>query len=114
MPANYIAKWDGASWSPLGSGVSGGSIPGVHAVALIGTNLYTGGYISGAGGVPVNNIAKWDGSTWSSLGSGVDSGVQALAVDGGGIYSSEDASPLQAGSRLTTSRRRMWVAPRYS
>jgi hypothetical protein len=82
MPVNYIAKWDGSSWSALGSSVE----MFVGALAVSGTNLYVGGALITAGGVPVNNIAKWDGSSWSALGSGVSGGpnpcVHALATDG--------------------------------
>ena len=72
-----IAKWDGASWSALGSGVGG--IVSVHALALDASGtLYAGGSFTTAGGVTVNRIAKWDGSSWSALGSGVEGGVSFL------------------------------------
>ena len=77
--ANYIAKWNGAAWSALGSGMDGTS----HALAVDGGgNLYAGGGFTTAGGVR-HRIAKWDGATWSALGSGMDGYVYALAVDGG-------------------------------
>jgi hypothetical protein len=82
MPANSIAKWDGRTWSALGSGMD----DVVWALAVSGTNLYAGGWFSTAGGVPVNDIAKWDGSTWSPLGSGMDGSVLALAVSGTNLY----------------------------
>ena len=80
--ANRIAKWDGSSWSTLGSGMSST----VYALAVDGSNLYAGGYFTTAGGVVVNRIAKWDGSSWSALGSGMGSTVYALAVNGGNLY----------------------------
>ncbi len=91
VAANRIAKWDGASWSPLGSGLT----DGVHALAVFdddgaGPNapaLYAGGAFLFAGELSANRIAKWDGSSWTSLGSGMDSPVRALAVfdeDGAG------------------------------
>ncbi|MGH2541749.1 MAG: hypothetical protein ACRDIB_03070, partial [Ardenticatenaceae bacterium] len=81
IPVNYIAKWDGSAWSPLGSGMSSryGVFVNALAVAPDGT-LYAGGLFSTAGGIPVGNIAKWDGSAWSPLGSGMNSSVEALAV----------------------------------
>jgi len=86
VPASGVAKWNGSTWSALGSGVSGftpGYIgPYVTALAVDGTDLYAGGFFIGAGGVPANCIAKWDGSTWSPLGHGVNDDVRALAVDG--------------------------------
>jgi hypothetical protein len=56
-PANYIAKWNGSSWSALGSGVNGT----VWAIAVSGTNLYAGGYFSAAGGKPSNYFGRWSG-----------------------------------------------------
>ena len=73
--ANNVAKWDGALWTALGSGVDGG----IYALAVVddgsssGPALYVGGGFSIAGGVNANNIAKWDGSTWSPLGGGLGS-----------------------------------------
>jgi len=98
--AKNIAKWNGTSWSALGSGIGGG-LPSVTALANFddgsgaGPELYAGGEFSDAGGVAVNNIAKWDGTSWSSLesgGSGMSGGftffppVQTLEVfdDGSG------------------------------
>jgi hypothetical protein len=76
--ASRIAKWDGSSWSALGSGVD----TFVRALAVFddgsGPALYAGGDFFTAGGVPASRIAKWDGSTWSPLGSGVSSRVYAL------------------------------------
>ena len=97
VSANYIAKWDGAVWSPLGSGMNGF----VSTLALDGAgNLYAGGGFTTVGGVSANYIAKWDGRAWSPLGSGMGGGfyyepyVFALAVDGAG-------PTVYAGGRFT-------------
>jgi hypothetical protein len=87
VPANHIAKWDGESWSPLGSGVNSD----VLALTVLddgsgaGPSLYAGGNFTSAGGIDVNFIAKWDGSGWSAL-SGMNNAVRALSVfdDGSG------------------------------
>lgn len=83
VPANYIAKWDGIDWSPLGSGLPR---PELYALADFDGELYVGGLFSSAGGVSVDNIAKWDGTDWSAAGAGTNSSVYALAVfdDGSG------------------------------
>jgi len=90
---NYIAKWDGTSWSALGSGVGSGVLRNVRALAVSGSDLYAGGLFSWAtnsGGVSVtvSNIAKWSGGAWTSLGSGltVNLGANALAVSGSDLY----------------------------
>ena len=80
--ARRIAKWDGSSWAPLGSGMSSS----VQALTVFddgsgsGPALYAGGFFTSAGGVSANGIATWDGSSWSALGSGVTGGVSALTV----------------------------------
>ena len=79
--ARSVAKWDGSSWSALGSGM-GGTPPVVHALTVFddgsGPALYAAGFFGAAGGVPAKNIAKWDGSSWSALGSGVNNRIDAL------------------------------------
>ncbi|HSU53578.1 MAG TPA: hypothetical protein VLT36_05935 [Candidatus Dormibacteraeota bacterium] len=88
-PANYIAKWDGTSWTNLSSGVGGY----VYALAVAGSNLYVGGQFMTAGGIAATNIAKWGGSSWSPVGSQLSNSpqygspsVNALAVSGSNLY----------------------------
>lgn len=79
---NGVAKWDGSSWSPLGSGLNGS----VYALATFddgsgdGPALFAGGSFTIAGGAPASRIAKWDGVAWSPVGSGVNGDVRALAA----------------------------------
>ena len=94
--ASRVAKWNGSSWSPLGSGLNGD----VHALTTYddgsGPALIAAGSFYIAGGVSARNIAKWNGSTWSPLGLGTEGDVDALAVfdDGSG-------SALYAGGKFT-------------
>jgi hypothetical protein len=83
--ANYIARWNGTRWYPLGSGVNGFS-PAVYAITVSGTNVYGGGVFVTAGGQASKGIARWDGTTWHSLGGGVDGSVYAIAVAGTDVY----------------------------
>ena len=110
VPANHIARWDGSSWSPLGTGVGTWAYDSVDSLMVFddgsggGPALYVGGDFPIAGGVAANNIAKWDGSTWSSVGlggptgSGINGNVYALKVfddsRGGGpaLYAGGDFS----------------------
>ncbi|MDD2921204.1 MAG: hypothetical protein PHQ36_02865, partial [Anaerolineales bacterium] len=96
--ADYIAKWDGANWSALGSnGAGNGAIPySAYSVAVDGSgNVYVGGWFTYVSNGAVYDytaakIAKWNGSTWSGLGSNGAGGgslngdVYAIAVDGSG------------------------------
>src|SRR5258708_3557080 len=91
-----IARWDGTSWSALGSGVNGW----VQSLAVSGSNVYAAGIFTTAGSALATNIAKWDGNAWSALGSGIagevpfpPTGVTALAVLGNDVY---------AGGNFTT------------
>jgi hypothetical protein len=68
---------------------------GVNALAVSGSDVYTAGYFTTAGGIAATNIAKWDGSSWSAPGSGISGppdypyyggSVSALAVSGGDVY----------------------------
>lgn len=82
-PANNVARWDGTTWSPLGSGIPEGHTF-VFALAVFdegtGAALYCGGLFRLAGSVVANHIAKWDGASWTSLETGTsDDGVSAIA-----------------------------------
>jgi hypothetical protein len=84
VAASSIAKWDGSTWSALGSGLGPSTHSIVYALAVNNGELYAGGYFS-----PFNHIAKWNGSTWSGLGSGIadpNGYVCALAVSNGDLY----------------------------
>ena len=73
ITVNYIAKWNGSSWLPLGTGVQhvfGTAYVGAMAVYDDGWGpaLYVGGRFTSAGGVSVDSIARWDGTSWSPVG----------------------------------------------
>lgn len=81
-PSNSVARWDGANWSALGSGITGY----VNALASYddgtGPALFAAGFFDFAGGVQAHHIAKWDGVSWSALGTGLTAfgGMPALAL----------------------------------
>lgn len=89
IAANHIARWDGANWWSLGSGVVGSG--NVVALAVVGTNLYAGGSFTNVGGVSANGVARWDGNNWWPLGSGVfrsglPSSVSGLCSSSNNVY----------------------------
>ncbi|WP_448540453.1 beta strand repeat-containing protein [Roseiflexus sp.] len=89
--ANYIARWDGTTWSGLLSGTFGINSQ-VNTIALSGTDVYVGGRFTNAGGVPgANSIARWDGAQWHTVGGanaipGSSSAVYAIAITGTDVY----------------------------
>ncbi len=93
MRVNGVARWNGVSWSPLGTGISGGADPFVRTMLVHGGDLIVAGSFSSAGGNPANNIARWDGSAWSAFGAGMNERVWALAIH---------ESQLVAGGSFTT------------
>lgn len=62
--ANYIAKWNGNNWSPVGTGSEIESQ--IYTINYFKNNLYVGGGWLNAGG-NANFILKWDGVSWSPL-----------------------------------------------
>ena len=83
VTVNNIAKWNGTSWSALGSGLEkidmSGGYPldngACYAIDIASNgDVYAGGTFYNAGGVTANNIAKWNGTSWSALGSGIGTG----------------------------------------
>ncbi len=85
VAANNVAKWNGSSWSALGSGMTFDQpLVSVDAFAVFddgtGPTLYAGGAFTSAGGVPAQRVARWNGAAWSSLGSGTNGAVKALTV----------------------------------
>lgn len=81
--ATRIARWTGAAWSALGTGVDGDVL---ELVRLPDGDIVAGGVFLNAGGAPATHVARWNGSTWGALGAGITptmpfgSSVQALVV----------------------------------
>lgn len=73
---NGIARWDGSTFQPLGTGVSGSSVEALLTRAN--GDVIAGGAFLFAGGTPTNNIARWSGGTWSALAAGTNQAVLAL------------------------------------
>jgi hypothetical protein len=94
ITVNNIAKWNGTSWSALGTGTNGQiRALAVYTDPIAGPGLYAAGTFTTAGGMSVNNIARWNGATWSSVafppgvpGAGFNDRVSTLAVFNNELY----------------------------
>jgi hypothetical protein len=120
VSANGVARFNTQTntWSSLGTGssngVSGGSgFPDVRALAVVGNEVFVGGYFTSAGGVSANYVARFNTqtNTWSTLGTGsqngVNGGVRALAVVGnevvvGGFFTSAGGVSANYVARFNT------------
>ncbi|MBI1382157.1 MAG: hypothetical protein GC161_13860 [Planctomycetaceae bacterium] len=101
-PASGIARWDGTTWSAVGTGLVGPANSKVSALCVFddgaGPSLYAGGTFTAAPGVPgTAGIARWDGAGWHSVGGGVDGEVAALLV-----YDDGSGPALYAGGDFTS------------
>ena len=65
----HVAKWNGQSWSSLGSGLTSGVLSLTLDPFGI---LYAVGRFQTSAATFVNRVAKWDGNSWSPLGSGLN------------------------------------------
>ena len=89
ITANRVARWDGNSWSSLGTGTSNGTNGTVFAITGSGTDVYIGGVFSNAGGVAnTRACARWSTSKGRWIGMGNTPGLQvnALAVSGSYVF----------------------------
>jgi hypothetical protein len=78
VPANRIARFDGASWQPLGAGLDGTA----RAIEVVGDDLYVVGDFTLAGGASASRVARWNGTSWSALGGGLDNRVYDIEAIG--------------------------------
>lgn len=67
LTANYIAKWNGTSWSPVGDHPSNNGMDGdVYALTIFSGSLIAAGFFGTAGGVGANRIASGYPGSWNS------------------------------------------------
>jgi len=79
IAAYGVAQWDGANWSPVGSGLYGR----VSAFTIHSGQLVAGGLFSTTPSGSNVNVASWSGSSWSAVGGGVSNDILALSVYNG-------------------------------
>ena len=86
--ADHIARWNGTTWTALGSSTLNGA---VHAIAFFGGKVYVGGVFTNAGGnANADFLAVWNGASWGTVcnapGSAITGNVSALEVIGSTLY----------------------------
>jgi hypothetical protein len=80
VSVNNIAKWNGTSWSALGSGLGSGGNNSVYALAVWNGVLYAGGNFLNSGGTTTFYIAYWNGSSWLPTNGELNNPVRALCT----------------------------------
>lgn len=66
----FVAKWNGTSWSELGSGAAALNANSTILSVCVDAsgNIYAAGSFTNTAGEPY--VAKWDGTSWAELGTG--------------------------------------------
>ncbi len=106
VSAQNVAKWNGSTWSALGSGV-GTTNDYVAALAVSGMDVYAGGSFASPA-----NIAHFNGTSWSGVGSGVNNTVLALAISGSNLCVGGTFSEAYDGSGThTVNQIALWNIP---
>jgi hypothetical protein len=106
LPVNNVARWNGATWSPVGSGLAG-VVYDLHVRPS--GEIVAGGSMSQTGsGLFVNSIAGYNGGTsWYGFWLGMNGSVLALAtLADGSLLASGDF--LTAGDQPAPSRMATW------
>jgi hypothetical protein len=79
VSAKCVARWNGLTWEPLGSGLEGRyyqdmnntwEVTSANVKSMVRdaqSNIYVGGSFGRAGGIEAWGVAKWNGSSWSAL-----------------------------------------------
>ena len=108
ITVNYVARWDGTTWSALTAPGGTGVDSGVGALAVFddgsGDRLFAGGGFTHAGGLRVNHIARWDGQDWSPLAGpfGTGMSVPRGGVSAFGVFDDGQGPALFAGGAFGT------------
>jgi hypothetical protein len=122
VEAVNVARWDGMSWYPVGSGPDpiGGPLNARQAALAVASYkglLYVGADFSEAVGDEAEAIAVWDGASWEAVDRGIEGGgwpfgpqVRDLEVTGGG----DQASLLIGGDFTEVNREETDNVARYT
>ena len=76
---NFVARFDGVAWEPVGSGFDGP----VYSLLAVGDYLYAAGEFRRTGdGTRCRGFARWDGTAWIEAGGGIDPSDMATTAWG--------------------------------
>ena len=101
VAANHIAKWNGTSWSSIGTGASNGVIPDVLAM----TQTTNGDIYVACDRITqfYAPLYKWNGTAWTAIGTGLNEVINGLEAElngklyaGGGFTATGDGSKVMA------------------
>lgn len=98
--ASRIAKWNGTSWSALGSGLNSRAWTMTTFDAGDGSMLWAGGDFTLAGGVSVRRAARWNGTAWvdAYMGTAGFGAVRSFAEYQGDLYAGGSFSFIYGGT----------------
>ncbi|MEZ4387105.1 MAG: FlgD immunoglobulin-like domain containing protein [Candidatus Krumholzibacteriia bacterium] len=77
-----VARWDGARWHALGSGLNAA----VTRLVPLDGDVYACGAFTAAGGLATDHVARWDGHEWHAVGGGLPFVPSAMAVFDGELW----------------------------
>lgn len=100
----FVAQWDGAAWSGLGSGFDAT----VQALAVYDADgdgpgvgeLIAGGSFRHAGDIETLAIARWDGADWQAVGGGLSGGGTIFDASAANVLAIYDPDGAGAGLPL--------------
>jgi hypothetical protein len=101
ITVNYIARYNGTSWTAMGSGFTSS----VNSICGDGTYIYAGGTFTVSGTTTVNYIARWNNTTWEAMGSGTNGGVTSMKYINNNLYV---AGGFTSVNSISTSRIARW------
>ena len=105
VPANAVARWNGTTWSPMGTGLSGT----VHAL----TTLPNGQVQAGGRFSPFNEVRQWNGNSWlpsAYVGSSFATTVYSLATSANGAVAAGGYFTA-LGNNLAVQTAGLWAPP---
>jgi hypothetical protein len=103
----YVAKWNGTSWSELGTGANAlNANADINSIVIDGSgNVYVAGDFTNANGNYY--VAKWNGTNWSELGTGSN------GLNANGLISSmviDKSGNIYTTGYFTNANRKYYVA----